>query len=244
MKAALYRAIDLAEDALRMSTSEAVGDRLLGALRPWGATSLWARQFYLTPRWMDSAVSAHYETFDYARIRRTDWWGSAAQKFADVNCPISPGSARFARPFFTSEVTQGAERHYAPYWEAMAEFGVADTLAVPYFGPHTAAAGITIWFDHRVFDPEAACTLRMAGALTLERMRQLKAPLTPQRPKLSPRERDCLAFVAEGKSDWDISAILGIAHATARAHVENARFKLDAQTRAQAVARAMTRGLI
>ncbi|WP_376775054.1 helix-turn-helix domain-containing protein [Mesorhizobium caraganae] len=46
-----------------------------------------------------------------------------------------------------------------------------------------------------------------------------------------------LALVAEGKTDWEISVILGIAQATVRFHVDNARRKLSAVNRTQAVAR-------
>ncbi|RWD54623.1 MAG: LuxR family transcriptional regulator, partial [Mesorhizobium sp.] len=58
------------------------------------------------------------------------------------------------------------------------------------------------------------------------------------------RERDSLALVAEGKTDWEISVILGIAEATVRFHVDNARRKLGAVNRAQAVARLVNQRLI
>lgn len=55
--------------------------------------------------------------------------------------------------------------------------------------------------------------------------------------RLTPREKDALAWVAEGKSDWEISVILGLSEATVRFHVDNARRKLGAVNRAHAVAR-------
>jgi LuxR family transcriptional regulator, quorum-sensing system regulator BjaR1 len=65
-----------------------------------------------------------------------------------------------------------------------------------------------------------------------------------ERTPLTARERDSLALVAEGKTDWEISVILGISEATARFHVDNARRKLGAVTRAQAVARMIARRLL
>ena len=53
-----------------------------------------------------------------------------------------------------------------------------------------------------------------------------------------------MALVAEGKTDWEISVILGVSEATARFHVDNARRKLDAVSRAQAVAKMIDRRLI
>jgi LuxR family transcriptional regulator, quorum-sensing system regulator BjaR1 len=55
---------------------------------------------------------------------------------------------------------------------------------------------------------------------------------------LTQRERDCLAFVAEGRSGAEVADALGIVTATAHWHIENAKRKLGAKTRAQAIARA------
>jgi DNA-binding CsgD family transcriptional regulator len=56
---------------------------------------------------------------------------------------------------------------------------------------------------------------------------------------LTPRERECLEWVAGGKTDWEISQILSISEQTVHGYVQNAMTKLNARTRAQAVALAM-----
>jgi LuxR family transcriptional regulator, quorum-sensing system regulator BjaR1 len=56
---------------------------------------------------------------------------------------------------------------------------------------------------------------------------------------LTPRELECLRWVALGKTDAEMAVILSISPRTARFHVENAKLKLRAQTRIQAVAQAM-----
>jgi DNA-binding CsgD family transcriptional regulator len=58
------------------------------------------------------------------------------------------------------------------------------------------------------------------------------------------RERDCLAWAAKGKSDWDIGEILNISEKTARQHIENARLKFGVKTRVQAVVLACRAGAI
>ena len=63
-------------------------------------------------------------------------------------------------------------------------------------------------------------------------------------PKLTKRERECLSWVAAGKTDWEISQILKIAEQTVHEYVQNALIKLNATTRAQAVAIAITTRLI
>jgi LuxR family transcriptional regulator, activator of conjugal transfer of Ti plasmids len=52
---------------------------------------------------------------------------------------------------------------------------------------------------------------------------------------LSPRERECMKWAAEGKSHWDIGRILGISQHTVADHLENAKAKLGVKTNIQAV---------
>jgi DNA-binding CsgD family transcriptional regulator len=65
----------------------------------------------------------------------------------------------------------------------------------------------------------------------------------PRAPALSLRERDCLAFVAQGMNDADVALRLGIAQSTAHFYIEKAKRKLGAKTRAQAVAHLIAAGL-
>lgn len=55
-------------------------------------------------------------------------------------------------------------------------------------------------------------------------------------PRLSRRERQCLRYVAAGKTDWEIAAILGISVETAYQYVKRARAAYDVVSRAQLVA--------
>ena len=57
---------------------------------------------------------------------------------------------------------------------------------------------------------------------------------------LSPRELECLAWAARGKSAWDIGQILGITRRTAAFHLDNAKAKLGVRTICQAVERLAT----
>ena len=61
---------------------------------------------------------------------------------------------------------------------------------------------------------------------------------------MSPREREVLALVAQGNNNSEVAHALGIGEGTVRTHMENLRGKLNARTRAQAVAIAMIRGEI
>ena len=61
---------------------------------------------------------------------------------------------------------------------------------------------------------------------------------------LSRREVQCLAWVAEGKTDAEIGAILGVHTKTVNFHVESIKRKFDVGTRIQAVVLAVRSGMI
>lgn len=61
---------------------------------------------------------------------------------------------------------------------------------------------------------------------------------------LSAKEKEILNWIKQGKSSWDISAILGISERTVKFHVSTTMNKLDAVNRSHAVAIAMSMGLI
>jgi DNA-binding CsgD family transcriptional regulator len=61
---------------------------------------------------------------------------------------------------------------------------------------------------------------------------------------LSHRETEVLGFVAEGKTTKEIAATLGIADSTVNWHVARVLVKLEASSRAEAVAAATRAGLL
>ncbi len=61
---------------------------------------------------------------------------------------------------------------------------------------------------------------------------------------LSAREREVLAWVKEGKTNWEISMILDISERTVKFHVQNIEHKLNAVNKAHAIALAMEQGLV
>ncbi len=62
--------------------------------------------------------------------------------------------------------------------------------------------------------------------------------------KLSPREKEVLCWVKEGKTTPQMSSILSVSERTVKFHVRNILRKVRASTRAQAVAIALEEGLI
>jgi LuxR family transcriptional regulator, quorum-sensing system regulator BjaR1 len=62
--------------------------------------------------------------------------------------------------------------------------------------------------------------------------------------ELTPREKECMRWAAAGKSEWEISQILGISEHTSEKHLLNAKSKLGAANRVQAIAEAIRHGYI
>lgn len=112
-------------------------------------------------------------------------------------------------------------------------------------------------------EPACAVALARGGAATCERRVLVRERLSvvqcsrvgdgvvvvlvpgPDEPLaevLTPRERETLALVAQGLPTRAIASRLGLHPSTVRTHVEHAREKLGAHTRAEAVARAIARG--
>jgi DNA-binding NarL/FixJ family response regulator len=67
---------------------------------------------------------------------------------------------------------------------------------------------------------------------------------TDRLPSLTQRERDVLRLLADGHSNEEIGKRLFISPETVRTHVRKAMGKLDADTRTQAVAKALRQSLI
>jgi LuxR family quorum-sensing system transcriptional regulator CciR len=61
----------------------------------------------------------------------------------------------------------------------------------------------------------------------------------PVRPRLTPRQRDCMILAAQGKSDWEIGKLLGISESTVHKHIEDAKRRFGVSTRIQLIVRGL-----
>jgi LuxR family quorum-sensing system transcriptional regulator CciR len=80
------------------------------------------------------------------------------------------------------------------------------------------------------------------GALAFdaaERLNLSQPATDPHGPHLTPRQRDCVALVAQGKSDWEIGRLLGISDSTVHKHIEDAKRRFGVSTRIQLVVRSL-----
>lgn len=78
----------------------------------------------------------------------------------------------------------------------------------------------------------------------LERLRSIRGDRSAGKGDLTAREREVLALLAEGRSNREIAADLGLSPKTVNRHVENIFDKLGVSSRAAAVAKGLKGGII
>jgi DNA-binding CsgD family transcriptional regulator len=101
-------------------------------------------------------------------------------------------------------------------------------------------------------DPLAQSVLNMLGHCIYGQLNDImkvfagpmESPVAGPAQTLTTRERECLQWVARGKTDFEIGIILSISARTARFHIENSKRKLGVASRVQAVTLAMRSGSI
>jgi LuxR family quorum sensing-dependent transcriptional regulator len=231
-------AIDLIEAPIRQASAAGVGRAFFESLRPFGVRAIFARAYH-QPR-PGLAVEEHI----FSRISPAGWEGFYAEKqFENVNY-LPREVRRRANPFRWSDIRLVDVREKA-LAQALIDNGFEDGIATPCHGPAGYVGVVSLAFERlRDVSPADQGAIEMASLILHNRMRDCSKRLEVDTPRLTPRERDCLAFVAEGKSDWDISVMLGVSHTTIITHVQNAKRKLGAATRAQAVAQCFILGLL
>jgi LuxR family quorum sensing-dependent transcriptional regulator len=126
------------------------------------------------------------------------------------------------------------------------EFGMNNGLVVPILTLRYGMTLVTVGGSQRVLSTRERAELQLAAIYAHARVRELspRKRRLPTLQALSPRERECLAWAAAGKSDWEIGEILSISERTAYAHIENVRRKYGVASRHQAIVLGLRSGAI
>jgi DNA-binding CsgD family transcriptional regulator len=158
--------------------------------------------------------------------------------------PVAQCAARTLVPFhWDDRFSAGLTAAQQSVLTQAGRYGIAHGFTTPMHAPHadgTRAASCTVIpgapslpFEHFAAVPlmapalyEAARSARVGGEIAREGL-------------LSERERECLLFAAQGKSDWVVGRILGISERTVHNHIENAKRRLRVTTRVQAIVQAL-----
>ncbi|TPM42052.1 hypothetical protein FJ967_00455 [Mesorhizobium sp. B2-3-4] len=232
-----------AEPAFASTTAEDASVAYFAAMQAFGASYLQTRLYRRPAATLTS--SSHWAAGGFiTRLAPANWPGSPAFDYVCFECNPLLGAIRESRTRYRFSDFAPRSGEFGVYWEALGEAGIDDALCSTSYGADGAIASLHLGFHERDFTADESFAIQMAGLVLTERLMSLTTPPATATVRLTVRERDSLALVAEGKTDWEISVILGIAEATVRFHVDNARRKLGAVNRAQAVARLVNQRLI
>ncbi|KAF0113451.1 MAG: LuxR family transcriptional regulator [Hyphomonadaceae bacterium] len=241
----LSRIMQLAEPALAANSANQASNDFFTNLQPYGATYLQTRH-YLRPATTLTSQSHFAAGGVIARIAISPQWPqSDAFNYVcfeqnPLLKPIKEGRTRY----LFSDFAPHKEKKYGNYWEAFSQAKIGDAICATSYGARNAIASIHLGFERNEFSCDEVFAFQMAGLILTEKLMGMGELPTPNAVFLTSRERDCMAFVAEGKTDWEISVILGISSETARFHIDNARRKLGATNRTQAVAKLVNMRII
>jgi DNA-binding CsgD family transcriptional regulator len=228
--------IDLVDEALSRPTAAQAGATFFNRLRPFGAKAIYARAFGMPG---EAPTDEHV----LSRISPPGWEAIYSEKqFATVN-HLPRECRRQPRPFAWSQapIVTTAERSIM---RVLRDCGFPDGLAVPCHGPLGYLGIVSLAFEALPsLAPDERAAIEVASVVMHDRLRDLSLVRGAWKPVLTPRERECIAYVADGRSDWDIADVMSISETTVVTHIQNAKRKLGSRTRAQAVAQCYLKGL-
>jgi LuxR family transcriptional regulator, quorum-sensing system regulator BjaR1 len=233
-------AFDLIDQLDRFTTIEQVMGRFSNALSDFGYTSFLITGVPEPPQRLDPYVllngwpkgwTEHYNKSNYYR-----------------DDPVAAWCRRTVNPFEWSEVPIDATRapKAAEVMRAARDFGMKKGFLVPIMRGSGFQACVTMAGERPDYEPAAKRTLHLISMYAHARCAALLGygPDGHRRHALTAREREVLAWTAEGKSSWEIGEILGLSERTVNWHAEQAKKKLDAVNRTQAVIKALRLGEI
>jgi LuxR family quorum sensing-dependent transcriptional regulator len=127
---------------------------------------------------------------------------------------------------------------------AAVDYGLKFGLCAPVHGMNGYQAGLSLAGRDVENTPDAHGAIELITMYAFNRLTILRSRQPEKTATLTLREREVMSWVAAGKTAWDTSVILSISEDTVNKTVTAAMQKLNAHTRAQAVAEAIRRGFI
>lgn len=230
--------LDAVEAFERTDSLGALRDRLTRVIAPFGFT-----QFcYAAP------PSGPRPKFSDG-VLLDGWPAGWLQHYSEANFhlhdPIVRFTRRQARAFLWSEAPIAADNAIGRTMMRIAasDYRLRAGLCVPIHGLAGYQASISFAgadIDDRI---EAQAAMEMIAVYAVNCCNQLRTEVTARR-LLTAREREVMAWVAAGKTAWDIGCILVISEDTVNKLVASAMRRLNACNRPQAVAEAIRHGEI
>lgn len=176
------------------------------------------------------------------------WADQFVQQRLYIEDPIVHACLRADSGFCWSEISRFIRMNprYRAILERAASEGLADGITVPtcVLGECTGSCTLAAPRSPRVLERYLGVA-QIVGVFGFQAARRLVSGGSvslPARPRLHPRQRDCVALVGLGKSNWEIGTILGLSPVTVGHYLTDARSRYDVTTRTQLVVCAILNG--
>lgn len=212
--------------------AEALGFKTVSAMAVIDHTSN-GSEFYS----VDNTPLAFSTTFHDAEVWRLD--------------PVMQHCKRAAVPIIWDQDTY-VSRGQGEMWEHQAHFGYRTGVALAIHLPGGKHFSLGVERD-RPLSPNPRTLTRIVAELQLFAVHAqdaafrifAPAPNPAQDiPSLTPRELEALRWTMEGKTAWEVGAIMNISERTAVLHLQNSMHKLSCVNKHQAVLKAIRMGLL
>lgn len=172
-----------------------------------------------------------------------------AQSYYDVD-PVMSYCADNVLPIEWHKLDLQTGSASARMMEDAARFGLKSGVTMPLHGPNGELGILSFGVDRaddaaRALTRQALPYVQLVAAHVHDAIKRLHGlDDVLERPRLSKRELECLRWVGDGKSSWEISQILNLSERTVNFHINNATTKLGATSRQHAATKAVLQHLI
>ncbi|WP_160118123.1 helix-turn-helix transcriptional regulator [Pandoraea pulmonicola] len=191
--------------------------------------------------------------FGHAYVRNnypSDWLGFYMKQRLFFVEPLVQHITAQSLPIIWGESSSASTLERKLY-DAASMVGARSGLVFPIHGPRREVGMLSL-ASGEDFTAKANCDLSLQlPALTLLRdiavesaQEHIAGHIEAVVPKLTKREKECLKWMASGKSTWEMSQILSCSEATINFHMMNIRSKFGVSSRVAVVFKAARIGLL
>ncbi len=134
--------------------------------------------------------------------------------------------------------------HEARFFEKASQYGINYGLAVKIKGSGYRSSVISLVVNKDkslLMNDNSKCVIKMFASIINEKLLCFIAN-EKSKPILTARETEILHFASKGKTNWEISKILGISEDTIKVHIKNCITKLNAVSKTHAIVKAISTG--
>lgn len=162
-----------------------------------------------------------------------------------LNDPVVRCGLRSRRPFTWSAAKKYAGVMGKRTLDEVSDFAMHDGLMFPMHAIGSVPGGVSLGTQCLDVSQRDVAELEIVAQHTYFKLEDILGPFPYQVTiDLSKREVEVIQIAAAGKTNWEISRILGVSEETVKATISRAAKKLNATNRAHAVAIAIAHSLI